>query len=115
MRRITEEREKLGYNQNEFADKLGVLNNTLCTWEKGSRKPPIDKIAKMADIFDCSIDYLVGRTDNRKAAVIEEEIGLDHIKIELDDKYYQTLTPAQVKEMLTKLQEVGFDVKKLIK
>lgn len=114
MDRIVTERERLGYNQSEFAHKLGIANNTLCTWEKGERKPPIDKIKKMADIFNCSVDYLVERTDIRNAAVIEETLNGDDIKIELNDKYYQTLTPQQVKEMLFKLQEVGFDIKKLI-
>lgn len=115
MRRIIYEREKLGYNQSEFANKLAVKNNTLCTWEKGERNPPLEKLKIMADIFNCSVDYLLERTDIRSAAVIEEYINGDHVKIELNDKYYQTLTAPEVKDILNKLQDVGFDLKKLIK
>lgn len=114
MKRIIEERERLGFNQSEFANKLKVANNTLCTWEKGGKNPPLSKLKEMADIFNCSTDYLLERTDIKNAAVIEEYVNGDHVKIELNDKYYQTLTPAQVKEILSKLQEVGFDIKKLI-
>lgn len=115
MKRIIQERERFGWNQSEFANKIGVANNTLCGWEKGERNPPIEKLKKMADLFDCSVDYLLERTDLRNAAVIEEYVNGDHVKIELNDKYYESLTPSQVKEILLKLQEVGFDVKKLIK
>lgn len=32
--------------------------------EKRNRSPSCDTISRIADYFDCSIDYLVGRTDN---------------------------------------------------
>lgn len=38
-------------------------NSTFDNIKKGS-KPAYDKIAKMADFFGCSVDYLIGRTDN---------------------------------------------------
>ena len=114
MVRIKYEREKLGYNQTEFALKLDIANNTLANWENGKRTPSIEKLKEMADLFDCSIDYLVERTDNRNASVIEEVIDNKNIKIEINKDYYATLTPADVKKMLEDLKAVGFDLNKLI-
>lgn len=113
MRRIKLERERLGYNQTQFAGKLNVANNTLNNYEKGVRTPDIAMLGKMADLFGCTIDYLCERTDIRSAAVIEQDVAGSHVKIELDDEYYKTLTPGDVQEMLKKLHSVGFDVKRL--
>ena len=40
----------------------GVNKNTVDNMKNGS-EPSVGKIAKIADYFDCSVDYLLGRTD----------------------------------------------------
>lgn len=40
------------------------LNPSTIDNIRRNRKPSIDKLMELADYFDCSIDYLVGRTDN---------------------------------------------------
>lgn len=114
MRRITMEREKLGYNLTDFAKKINVAPNTLHNYESGERNVNVQMLSKMADIFDCSVDYLIGRTDIRNAKVIEDTYNGENVKVQLDQDYYNSLTPAQVKEMLENLKAVGFDVKKLL-
>src|SRR5699024_6994266 len=50
--------------QNDFAKKIGVSNVVLSRYESGERKPDYDTLDKIADYFQVSTDYLLGRTDS---------------------------------------------------
>jgi methanogenic corrinoid protein MtbC1 len=50
-----------GYTQKEFADLLGVGQATVSNYEKGIRVPDTEKLAKIASIFEVTLDYLLGR------------------------------------------------------
>lgn len=52
-------------SQAELAEKLGVSQQTISKYERGTREPDNETLAKLAEIFDCSIDYLLGKTDIR--------------------------------------------------
>lgn len=41
-----------------------ISKNTLSSMQSGGYLPRLESIAKLADYLDCSIDYLVGRTNN---------------------------------------------------
>ncbi|MBU5469161.1 helix-turn-helix transcriptional regulator [Falcatimonas sp. MSJ-15] len=43
-----------------------ISKNTLSSMQSGGYLPRLESIAKLADYLDCSIDYLVGRTNNPK-------------------------------------------------
>ncbi|MFU0790807.1 helix-turn-helix domain-containing protein [Virgibacillus proomii] len=48
----------------ELERKLEMGSNTLYKWKK--QKPSIDKVQKVADYFNVSVDFLLGRTDKKK-------------------------------------------------
>ncbi|HAP4448080.1 helix-turn-helix domain-containing protein [Enterococcus faecalis] len=48
----------------ELERKLGFANSSIRKWDE--RTPGIDKIQKVADYFDVSTDYLLGRTEKKK-------------------------------------------------
>ncbi|MGL9971518.1 helix-turn-helix domain-containing protein [Enterococcus sp. DIV1420a] len=48
----------------ELERKLGFANSSIRKWDE--RIPGIDKIQKVADYFDVSTDYLLGRTEKRR-------------------------------------------------
>lgn len=52
-------REKL--TQEELAKKLHLNQTTLSKWEKDKSIPDIETLIKLANFYNCSIDYLVGR------------------------------------------------------
>lgn len=57
---IDAERARSGMSKDTLAEKLGVSRKTLYNWmAKGDI--PIAALIRMADIFQCSIDYLLGR------------------------------------------------------
>lgn len=60
---IDVERVKLRMSLEELADKIGVERRSIYTWQKNG-KIPATILIKMADLFGCSIDYLLGRTEN---------------------------------------------------
>lgn len=58
MNGIRTNRERLGINQRQLAELLGVYPSTICMWEAGDRKPSSDKLPELAKILECSIDDL---------------------------------------------------------
>lgn len=50
--------------QKDVAAAVGVTERNYQEWEYGNAKPGFDALIALADYFDVSIDYLVGRTDN---------------------------------------------------
>lgn len=44
--------------QKNVAEKLGVSLKTICNWESGKTTPPFDKVQKMAELYQVSIDNI---------------------------------------------------------
>ena len=51
-----------GYTQKQIADYLGVSQNTYSQYELGVLNYSVDALVKLADFYNVSLDYLVGRT-----------------------------------------------------
>ena len=73
---IKDIRIRRGLTQAEVADSLGVSSVVYSRNETGTRQPSIDLLIQMADIFDVSVDYLVGRKDIEDSTLSEYEIEL---------------------------------------
>ncbi len=52
-----------GYTQREVAKFLGMTQPSYIRYENGKSEPSLENLVKLADIFDVSTDYLLGRTD----------------------------------------------------
>ncbi|MBR2970853.1 MAG: helix-turn-helix transcriptional regulator [Clostridia bacterium] len=61
MLKIQELRNLAGLTQRELAEKIGVKNYTVANWEQNRTEPSIKDLTDLADFFECSIDYLIGR------------------------------------------------------
>lgn len=55
-------REKRGYSQKQLADVLHVSKNSVSHYELGGSMPGIDILVAIADVFDVSLDFLLGRS-----------------------------------------------------
>lgn len=64
--RIRNLREDSDFTQQQIADKLFVNRRTYSSYENGVRSIPIEILSDIADIFNTSTDYLIGRTDIKK-------------------------------------------------
>lgn len=58
---LREKRKDKEWSQQELADKLGVRKGSIGNWENDKNVPDIFTCTDLADIFDCSLDELVGR------------------------------------------------------
>lgn len=50
--------------QSQFGAILGISKPAISDIERGRRTTTIEKLVEIADYFDVSVDYLVGRSDN---------------------------------------------------
>ena len=61
--RLIECRKINGITQRQMAEYLGISQPSYIRYENGSSQPSLEKLVIIADVFDVSIDYLVGRKD----------------------------------------------------
>ena len=61
--RIKELRDKYELTQNEISQKLKISRPLYSLYETGKREIPISLLSKLAKLYNTSIDYIVGDTD----------------------------------------------------
>lgn len=64
--RLKELRKNKSISQKEFAEYLGITVRQLQRYEANKQEPNLERLIQIADYFDVSLDYLVGRSDNPK-------------------------------------------------
>lgn len=64
MLKIRELRIENGFTQRELAEKIKTNSKNIWVWEKGVAEPPIDILIQLADIFNVTVDYLIGNSDD---------------------------------------------------
>lgn len=52
-----------GYTQKQIGEYLGISQNTYSQYEVGVLNYPVDVLIKLADLYNVSVDYLLGRTN----------------------------------------------------
>lgn len=62
--RLRELREEANISMQQLAEAIGVSNAAVCKWENGIAEPKVSYLVKLAAYFECTIDYLVCRTDD---------------------------------------------------
>ena len=61
---IASERTRLGMSQDDLAQELGTTRDSVKNWEAGLPMK-LSFLLLMGDLFNCSLDYLMGRSDDR--------------------------------------------------
>ena len=70
---LRELRLEKGLTQRQLAHQLSLSPNIVCEWEKGRCSPSIEALKKLSAIFECSIDFLVGNSDDFGNITINQE------------------------------------------
>jgi len=52
--------------QSDLGEAVGLTYTAVSDIERGRRTTTLEKLVALADYFDVSVDYLIGRTDNPK-------------------------------------------------
>lgn len=71
--RIVKLRKSRNITQEELAKKIGATRSALSQYEIGTRSPDYDTLKRIADYFEVSTDYLLGKTDQPHAAATTVE------------------------------------------
>ena len=64
--RLKELRKERKISQKALGDLLGISDRNIRFYESGEHRPDFEGLLLLAEYFSVSIDYLVGRTDNRE-------------------------------------------------
>ena len=64
--RLKKLREQKRLNQTELANLIKVSNGSISKWERGDRQPDYETLENIADTFNVTIDYLLGRSDSKQ-------------------------------------------------
>lgn len=78
--RLTALREERKLTQKELAEKLGLSSSAISMYEIGKREPDFETLELIADYFNVSMDYLIGKED------IATQIDLIELREELRRK-----------------------------
>ncbi|VBB06492.1 Hypothetical protein LUCI_1725 [Lucifera butyrica] len=99
-----------GITQEELARLCGVRQQTIGGWETGRTQPDQKSIVYLADLFDVSIDFLFGRTNERQPGTgvkaIDDPEVLDFMKdITADFRLDKNISEKEKREILEDLAD----------
>lgn len=105
-------REEKDFKQEELARIFNVDRSTLGKWESDSSRPDYNKLNKIADYFQVTTDYLLGRTDDPNTCIIKEDAlppelkDLDAMEV-VKDAFSQGFSKEDIKEILNVMKNIN--------
>jgi transcriptional regulator with XRE-family HTH domain len=80
LQRLDELIQERGITEHRLMRETGIAKSCVWNWRQGCQ-PTIDKVAKIADYFQVSIDYLVGRENDRGIINVNVNLSTDEVKL----------------------------------
>lgn len=77
--RIRDLRKQKRMSQTELAKSAGFSQTTVTAWETGKAEPSSSAVAKLADIFNVTTDYLLGRPNKQETKKDDVELSDDDV------------------------------------
>lgn len=117
--RIKKQRNKLRFTQKQLAEKVGVSPQVISNWERGYTDPSAEDIARLAEVLECTSDYLLGVTDN-----INKNNSIRDLDVEKEEEEFQAFIndpelntfykelPESDEEAVRRLREIWEIIKK---
>lgn len=102
-------RTKKGLTSEELCSKIGIKGGSYRNYERDDRKPDYDTLVKLADFYDVTTDYLLGRPDAKPPEEpLDEFARKEHLKSleKVFMKKYLALTEEQRDKVLDFLRGV---------
>lgn len=102
-------RQDCNLTQEELAKKIDTSRSNIANYENNKNMPSIDVLSKLSEILDCSVDYLLGKT-NKKNSNETDPLGLAKIGFSMKD--YNPPTETQKQQIKGLLEVIMKDNKK---
>lgn len=64
--------------QSDLATRIGVARTTYAMYEQGQREPDYETLQRLADFYEVSVDYLLGRTETPNATNVDDQADKSH-------------------------------------
>lgn len=88
-------REERKLSQQKLADQFELAQSQIQSYETGAYEPDISTLQKYADYFDTSVDFLLGRTSNRRKPESVRDYELNEMEQTLIDRCRRLLPNQQ--------------------
>lgn len=84
--KLVDLREKSGLSQSDVAKRLNIAASNISGYERGERTPSLPTLLGLAYVYNCSVDYLLGKKqeDTSRVTVDITEVPKEHRKIIYD-------------------------------
>lgn len=89
--RLKELRKENQMTQSDLANMLGMAKGTVAMWEAGTRNPSFESLEKMSDIFDRSVKYIMGTSDDSSSPKMNEEDTLQGGAWVVEEDYMEVM------------------------
>ena len=103
MLKIQELRTTAGLTQRALAEKIGVKNYTVANWEQNRTEPSLKDLIDLADFFECSVDYILGRENDFGQIVIFNKESKEHGELLA---LFEALSPDRKHIILTLMKDL---------
>lgn len=110
--RFKELRMEKGLSQEQLGDLLGISQQAINKYERGTAIPGIKRQEKMCEIFHCNLEYLLGKSDIRVSPDNKNEIlnaGENRLVA-----YYRSMSSVDQKRLLNIAEMLTDTMKKRI-
>ena len=87
--RLTVLLDENNMKQTELAKKVGISNVTICRYLTAERIPRLDVVIKIASLFNVSVDYLLGLSNDK--VINDSEDNYDFNILAIIDKLYSLI------------------------
>ncbi len=106
-------RAEKGLTQEDISNELKINRATYAHYETGRRQPDTGTLEMLAEYFNVSVDYLLGRTlkkslyalNGEEVPVVLREIGIEYIEIAREMEQHQ-LSPEEIRKILEAVKNI---------
>ncbi|MGB9662182.1 MAG: helix-turn-helix domain-containing protein [Moorellaceae bacterium] len=114
--RLAALRREKGLSQAELARMLNMGQSTIAMYEKNKRRPDPETLERLADFFQVSVDYLLGRTNYRERLTYELPEDTQNLitLLLLEPGLRASLTDPLIRNLLQRLPELTPEEKELL-
>lgn len=91
LKQLEQLRKRNNWSQQDAADRLGIAKSTYAGYESGYRRPPLQALIQIADLFEVSIDHLFGRESHHTIEVTDmlynekQYLSIDKVPLDSDE------------------------------
>lgn len=100
-KRLKQLRDEFGFDQKEMGRKLNITSSAYGYYEQGRNEPPLETLVKIAEIFNVTTDYLLGRSDIRENPVyytLSDKLTLTQAELLVIERMQENLLLKQLSE-----------------